>query len=237
MKAIVLAAGRGDRMRPLTDRIPKPLLRAGGRTLIEWQILRLVRAGVRDIVVNVSHLGEKIVAALADGTHLGARIEYSREPVALETAGGIALAMCSLGTGPFLAVNADIYCDFDYRRLAQTIETMQSADAPALAHLVLVGNPDHHPKGDFVLGADGRLRAGACRRLTFSGIGVYRQEFFAGIAPGERKAVGPMLHAAIERGCVFGERYDGVWMDIGTPERLNRLRVMLSDGADHSRRA
>jgi MurNAc alpha-1-phosphate uridylyltransferase len=229
MKAIVLAAARGERMRPLTDEVPKPLLRAGGLSLIEWQVLRLVDSGITDIVVNVSHLGEQIVSALDDGARLGARIEYSCEAVALETAGGIALALPLLGVEPFVAVNADIYCDFDFRSLAPAIATMQDDACERLAHLVLVDNPSHHRDGDFVLGAQGRLGGGAAGRLTFSGIGVYRPEFFAGVVAGERKALGPMLYAAIEHGRVSGEHYRGVWMDIGTPQRLRELQVLLAD--------
>jgi MurNAc alpha-1-phosphate uridylyltransferase len=233
MKAILLAAGRGERMRPLTDRVPKPLLRAGGRSLIEWQIVRLVNAGIRDIVVNVSHLGEQIVAVLADGERLGARIAYSHEAVALETAGGIAAALPALGAGPFLAVNADIYCDFDYRRLASAL--VEDKGTACLAHLVLVDNPVHHRDGDFALDAQGRLSSAQAGRLTFSGIGVYRPEFFAGIVPGERKALGPMLYAAIGEGRVSGERHRGLWMDIGTPERLQHLQRLLGDPTGPSR--
>jgi N-acetyl-alpha-D-muramate 1-phosphate uridylyltransferase len=226
IKAIVLAAGRGERMRPLTDRVPKPLLRAGGRSLIEWQISRLTQAGIREIVVNVSHLGEQIMAALSDGARLGAKIEYSVEPIALETAGGIALALTKLDPGPFIAVNADIYCEFDLARLSRAVNLLR-CDPTLWAHLVLVHNPDHHPDGDFALGHAGRLVPKGSSQLTFSGIGVYRPELFAAVVPGERKALGPMLHTAIEQNRVAGERYDGLWMDIGTPERLRKLRAVL----------
>lgn len=215
-------------MRPLTDVTPKPLLDAGGRSLIAWQIRRLAAAGIADIVVNVSHLGSQIVAALGDGHLLGVRIRYSDEPTALETAGGIALALPLLGEHCFVATNADIYCDFDYSRLAGVAQTMAGDSGPkTVAHLVLVPNPDHHPQGDFALGPSGRLIAGDGERLTFSGVGVYRPEFFASIVPGERCALGPMLHAAVARGEVSGERHDGLWMDIGTPERLEQLRVLV----------
>ena len=232
MKAIVLAAGRGERMRPLSDLVPKPLLRAGGRSLIEWHILHLMRAGIAEIIVNVSHLGDQIVAALGDGARLGVRIEYSREPVALETAGGIAMALPLLGDAPFIAVNGDIYCAFDFVGLVPTIESMQGDDESRWAHLVLVPNPEHHKQGDFGLGAGGALSGDSASRLTFSGIGVYNPGFFAGIAPGERRALGPMLYAAAERGRVYGERYDGMWMDVGTPERLARLRGLLGDSPE-----
>jgi len=229
VKAILLAAGRGERMRPLTDHTPKPLLAAGGRSLLEWQILRLVQAGIGDIVVNVSHLGKQIVAGLGSGDRLGARITYSHEAVALETAGGIALARSMLGERAFIAVNADIYCDFDFSALTPVAERMDaSLGAGPVAHLVLVPNPDHHPQGDFALDASGRVTA-AQSRLTFSGIGVYLPQFFSGIVAGERRALGPMLHTAAADGRLTGERFDGFWMDIGTPERLARLRARLSD--------
>lgn len=230
MKAIVLAAGRGERMRPLTDVTPKPLLEAGGRSLIEWQIVRLAAAGIVDIAVNVSHLGDQIVAALGEGHALGVRLHYSHEPTALETAGGIALVLPLLGPEGFVATNADIYCDFDYSRLTRVADEMASAPGPkTLAHLVMVPNPDHHPDGDFVLDPSGRLIDDTGGdRLTFSGIGLYRPEFFASVVPGERRALGPMLRAAMARGEVTGERHAGLWMDIGTPERLDQLRARLS---------
>jgi MurNAc alpha-1-phosphate uridylyltransferase len=185
----------------------------------------------------VSHRGDQIVAALGDGAGLGVHIEYSPEPLALETAGGIAVALPLLGTGPFIAVNADIYCDFDFVKLAGRLAWMKRKDARAWAHLVLVDNPEHHRKGDFALGADGAIRTEAAPRLTFSGIGVYRQELFAGIVPGERKALGPLLHAAADQGRVYGERHDGLWMDIGTPERLSLLREFLSGPDEQAARA
>lgn len=215
-------------MRPLTDATPKPLLEAGGRSLIEWQIRRLVAAGISDIVVNIAHLGERIVTALGDGHALGVRVRYSHEATALETAGGIALALPSLGEGCFVATNADVYCDFDYSVLDRAARRLTCDSNPAqLAHLVLVPNPEHHPKGDFALSPAGQLTAAHGERLTFSGIGVYRPEFFSAVVPGERRALGPMLHAAVARGEVTGERFDGLWMDIGTPARLELLRERL----------
>ena len=225
----MLAAGRGERLRPLTDRIPKPLLSAGGRTLIEWQIQRLAQAGIREIVVNVAHLGEQIIATLGGGRQYGVQIRYSREQQALETAGGIALALPALGGAPFVAVNADIFCDFDYASLARVGESLHTGASSTWAHLVLVPNPEHHSRGDFALTEAGRLSAGNTNRLTFSGIGVYRPEFFAGIGPGERRALGPMLHEAVGEGRVSGERHGGVWLDIGTPERLRQLRSLLGE--------
>jgi MurNAc alpha-1-phosphate uridylyltransferase len=225
LKAILLAAGRGERMRPLTDTTPKPLLEAGGRSLIAWQLRRLAAAGISEVAVNVCHLGEQIVAAIGDGSSVGVRVRYSREATALETAGGIALAGPLLGEDCFIVTNADIYCEFDYSRLVDAARRMSAAGAAA--HLVLVPNPEHHPAGDFTLDASGRLRAGDGERLTYSGIGLYRADFFAAVVPGERRALGPLLHGAVARGEVTGERYDGLWMDIGTPERLERLRALI----------
>jgi MurNAc alpha-1-phosphate uridylyltransferase len=227
MKAIVLAAGRGERMRPLTDHTPKPLLEAGGRSLIEWQILRLVAAGIEEMVINVSHLGERIVAVLGDGHRLGARIRYSPEPVALETAGGIATALRWLGETAFVAVNADIYCEYELAGLREVARRMDATPAGGCAHLVLVPNPEHHPAGDFAL-AGGRVGRHGVERLTYSGIGVYQPSFFATVVTGQRQPLGPMLHAAADAGRVSGERYAGLWMDIGTPARLERLRSLLA---------
>jgi MurNAc alpha-1-phosphate uridylyltransferase len=228
MKTIILAAGRGERMRPLSDHVPKALLRAGGRSLIEWQIVRLVKAGFRELVINVCHLGEKIEAALCDGAHLGARIEYSREPVALETAGGIAQALAKLEGAPFLAVNADIYCDYDFSRLRPVLARLAAAHRRVSAHIVLVDNPAHHPHGDFALAPDGSVHAGRGQRLTFSGIGAYRPQLFDAIAPGERRALGPLLHDLVGKGELSAEYYAGMWMDIGTPERLQRLQALFA---------
>jgi MurNAc alpha-1-phosphate uridylyltransferase len=231
LKAIVLAAGRGERLRPLTDQVPKPLLKAGRLTLIEWQIERLVGAGINDIIVNVSHLGEKIEQALGDGRQLGARVRYSREAVALETAGGIAQASTLLGDAPFIAVNADIYCDYAFSRLIElTREPPQW-----LAYLVLVDNPAHHPRGDFGL-QDDMVCADGSIRYTFSGIGVYQPRLFATINPGERRALGPLLREHIARGEVHGEHFAGLWMDIGTAQRLAELRALLASGHETARR-
>jgi len=218
MKAMLLAAGRGERMRPLTDTTPKPLLEVAGRPLIEHLIRRLVAAGFRDLVINHAHLGHRVESSLGDGARLGARIEYSPEPPgALDTGGGVRRALPLLGPGPFVVVNGDIWTDFPFERLRA---------APALdAHLVLVDNPPHHPQGDFSLHA-GRVRDGGAPRLTFSGIGVYRPALFAG-APGERFALAPLLRRAAGAGRVSGERYAGEWLDVGTPERLRALDQRL----------
>lgn len=228
MKAIILAAGRAERMRPLSDTTPKALLRAGGRSLIEWQIVRLVQAGFRDLVINVCHLGEQIEAALRCGEQFGARIAYSRETVALETAGGIAQALAKIGAAPFVAVNADIYCEYDYARLHRVLAALENAQTPSLAHLVLVANPPHHREGDFALSADAAVRENGADRLTFSGIGAYRPELFAGIGPGERRALGPMLRRLARDGALRGEYYAGRWMDVGTPQRLEELQKLLA---------
>lgn len=211
---MILAAGRGERMRPLTDHTPKPLLAVGGRKLIEHLIAALAQAGFRDLVINHAHLGEQIVAALGDGHRHGVRIAYSAEPAgALETGGGILQALPLLGGGPFLVVNGDIWTDYPFSRLPRQLT--------GLAHLVLVDNPEHHPDGDF--GLDGTaVVAETSRKLTFSGIGVYSPSLFAGREPG-RFPLAPLLRAAITRGAVSGEHYRGVWSDVGTPARLQAL--------------
>ena len=225
MKAMILAAGRGERMRPLTERVPKALLKAGGRPLIGHLIERLVRAGQTDLVVNVSHLGGMIEQELGDGARYGARIVYSREAQPLETGGGIAYALPLLGDAPFLVVNSDIYCDFDFARLAAPAAKL--APSAGLAHLVLVDNPPHHPGGDFALGG-GRVSAVDTTRLTFSGIGVYAPALFAGVQRGSRCQLAALLGPAMARGLVTGEHHRGLWMDIGTPARLDALERALS---------
>lgn len=227
MKAIILAAGRGERMRPLSDRMPKPLLRAGSASLIEWQVRRLVAAGIQDIVVNVSHLAEMIVAELGDGERCGARIRYSHEPVALETAGGIAQALPLLGDDAFVAVNGDIYCEYDYSALKAALDRLNREHSDWAAYIVLVDNPAHHMQGDFTLSRDGLVGTAAQERLTFSGIGVYQPSFFGSIAAGSRRPLGPMLHEAAAQQRVHGERFAGRWIDVGTPERLAQLRNAL----------
>lgn len=215
---MILAAGRGERMRPLTDRVPKPLLPVAGKPLIEYHIAALARAGVESLVVNHAHLGEQIVAALGDGSRFGIPIVYSAEPPgALETGGGIARALPLLGSGPFLVVNGDIWTEYDFAGLMQS--------PPGLAHLVLVPNPPQHPTGDFVLDGE-RVAAGPGDSLTFSGIGLYRPELFAG-SPAGAFPLAPLLRAAMVRGEVSGECYQGAWYDIGTPERLAGLDRQL----------
>lgn len=221
MKAMILAAGRGERMRPLTDHLPKPLLVAGGKPLIVHQIERLAAAGFRDLVINHAHLGEKIVAALEDGRRWGVRIQYSHETQALETGGGIFRALPLVGPKPFVVVNGDIWTDFDFARLQRRPQ--------GLVHLVLVDNPPHHPSGDFALN-DALVADSGKRRLTFSGIGLYHPDLFRGCAPGAFP-LAPLLRRAMARGQVTGEHFAGQWLDIGTPERLQTLDQMLKLGS------
>ena len=219
MRAMLLAAGYGKRMRPLTDHTPKPLLRAGGRRLIDWHIERLRAAGITELVINTGWLGEQIEQALGDGSGAGVRIRYSREGRPLETAGGIRRALPLLGEAPFLVVNADIWTDHDPSRLPREPE--------GLAHLVLVDNPGHNADGDFFLDADGRVFEHGEPRHTFAGIGVYRPELFAALPDGEEAPLGPLLRHAMAEGAVSGEVYRGRWRDIGTPERLEELDTLL----------
>ena len=223
MKAMILAAGRGVRMRPLTDTTPKSLLAAGGKPLIVWQLEKLARAGVAEVVINHAHLGHLIEAALGDGSRFGVSIRYSRELEALETAGGIALALPLLGADPFMVINADIYTDYDFSVLAR-------ADLQVgLAHLVLVDNPPQHPRGDFALEA-GRVHESGKRLLTFSGIGVYAPRLFSGIPPNAKVPLAPILRKAMAAERVSGEHYRGRWHDIGTAERLQALDAELRGG-------
>jgi MurNAc alpha-1-phosphate uridylyltransferase len=227
VKAMILAAGRGERMRPLTDRVPKPLLPVAGRPLIVHLIERLARAGFTDLVVNVSHLAAQVERELGDGARHGVRIAYSREVEALETGGGIAYALPLLGPEPFVAVNSDVYCDYDFGRLAAAAK--QLAPDAAGAHLVLVDNPEHHPAGDFCL-AEGRVSADGPHRLTFSGIGIYPPALFAGITRGVRCQLAALLRPAMAQGRVSGEHHRGLWMDVGTPQRLAELDRRLAAG-------
>ncbi len=224
MKAMILAAGRGERMRPLTDTMPKPLLPVGGRTLIEHTIERLVAAGFHDLVINHAHLGQRLVAQLGDGRRHGVRIAWSAEPDgALDTGGGIFQALPQLGER-FLVVNGDIWTDYPFARPEQMQEYVKPPDR--LAHLVLVDNPAHHPHGDFAL-ADHRVSAEGEARLTFSGIGVYHRDLFRGCHPG-KFPLAPLLRTAMGEGRIGGEHYTGAWFDIGTPERLTDLDRLLS---------
>jgi MurNAc alpha-1-phosphate uridylyltransferase len=218
MKAMILAAGRGERMRPLTDSMPKPLLLAGGKPLIVWHLERLAVSGFCDVIVNHAHLGQQIEAALGDGRHFGLNIRYSPEPPgALETAGGIANALPLLGNDPFLVVNGDVWCDWDFRR-AHTLSRHR-------AHLVFVDNPPHHADGDFCL--DGEIVRYASDRtgstLTYAGTGIFSPDFFSGVPPGAVMKLRPLLDAGIAQGIITGERHTGRWVDVGTAERLAEL--------------
>ena len=218
MKAMILAAGRGERMRPLTDVTPKPLLRVGEHCLIEYHLRALARAGIREAIINLGHLGEQIEAFLADGSRYGLSIRYSHEhDQALDTGGGIHRALPLLGAGPFVVVNGDIYTDYPFERLP--------AQPAGLVHAVLVANPLHHPQGDFAL-AGGRVYGEGAPRFTFAGIGVYRPELFADCAAGVFP-LAPLLRRAMASGQVSGELYEGVWHDVGTPERLAELASWL----------
>ncbi len=222
---MILAAGRGERMRPLTDHTPKPLLRAGGKALIEWHINALARAGIENIIVNTAHLGEQIEAALSDGARFGVRIAYSRETTALETAGGIANALPLLGSAPFIVVNGDIVCDFNFAALRE--RAFELARVDALAYLVLVDNPEHHPQGDFAV-CDARIVEQGEPLRTFSGIALYRPALFRDVKPGQRAALAPLLRQAMREGAVRGEHYRGLWLDVGTPERLTLADRLLA---------
>lgn len=225
MKAMILAAGRGERMRPLTDHTPKSLLLAARKPLIVWHMEALARAGIRDVVINHAYLGYMIEAALGDGGQFGVRIRYSPEREALETAGGIAHALPLLGIEPFAVINADVYTDFDLSQLVAIASQIQVTGPKAA--LVLVPNPQHHPAGDFSL-HNGFVSNDDIERLTFSGIGVYHPSLFADIGAGQRAPLGPMLKRLAEAGQVRGVVHRGLWMDIGTPERLDSLNRLLS---------
>ena len=223
MKAMILAAGRGERMRPLTDATPKPLLKVGGKALIEYHLEHIRAAGIIEVVINHAWLGEQIETALGDGRRYGLNIEYSREGEALETAGGIQRALPLLGETPFIAINGDIWTDYSLTNLPETLE--------GLAHLVLVDNPPQHPKGDFMLQAGQILPSGE-NCLTFSGIGLYRPALFADLKPG-KAPLAPLLRQAMAEGQVTGEQYRGRWFDIGTPARLQQLDALLTGQRRH----
>jgi MurNAc alpha-1-phosphate uridylyltransferase len=222
MKAMILAAGRGERLRPLTDSVPKPLIEVRGETLIARHVRRLQAAGFTEIVINVAWLADKIRVRLGDGARYGVRIRYSEEADgALETGGGILKALPLLGDAPFLVVNGDIYTDFPFASLSNALAR---AD---LAHLVMVPNPPHHPEGDFVLDAGGRLHAEGTPRLTYAGIGVHRPEFFRDCSPGKFPLL-PWWQTAMHAGRVSGQFYVGQWLDAGTAESLRALSTLSS---------
>jgi MurNAc alpha-1-phosphate uridylyltransferase len=223
MKVMILAAGRGERLRPLTAHTPKPLVEAGGQTLLGRHLARLASAGFEHAVINVSHLAAQIVSRFGDGAQPGIRIDWSREAEPLETAGGIAQARGLLGEAPFLLVNADIWCEFDFLKL----RNFQLENR--LSHLVLVPNPPWHPKGDFSLerGVIGNAAGRHDTRYTYAGISVLSPRLVDGVAAGSKAQLAPLWRAAAERGEVSGELYDGYWSDVGTPERLAELKARL----------
>lgn len=219
---MILAAGRGERMRPLSDATPKPLLEAGGKPLIVWQIEALARAGFRDIVINAAHLAGQLVAALGDGGALGVTLRWSLEPEALEAAGGIATALPLLPAGPVLVVSGDLWTEFDYATLVPRIEAMAADPAVPRVHLVMVPNPAYHPEGDFALG-EGFVAPDGGPRLTFGNIAVYDTSLFRELPRGARLKLLPYLQRWIAERRVTGARYDGPWANVGTPDDLAAL--------------
>ena len=231
MKAMILAAGLGTRMRPLTDHLPKPLLEVGGKPLVLWHIEALARAGITDLVINTAWLGDKLEAALGDGQRYGVSIRWSHEGEPLETAGGVVKALPLLGASPFLVVNGDIWLRYDFRALSQRLAAMDGQ-----AHLVLVNNPAHNLRGDFALEADRITPATTLQvandgehRFTFAGLSVLHPDLFAGLPEGKR-ALAPLLREAMAAGRVTGEYFPGPWVDVGTPERLAELDRQIRAG-------
>jgi len=216
---MILAAGRGERLRPLTDTTPKPLIKVAGKSLIEYHLNNLAKAGFKEIIINTAWLADEIHAALGDGSNYGVSIQYSDEDEALETAGGIIKALPLLGDEPFLVVNGDIWCDYDFSELPELEPDKQ-------AHLILVENPEHNPKGDFAL-HNGSIKNAAEIMYTFSGIGLYRADFFAdektGVVP-----LAPIIRKKCEENMISGKLYDGRWTDVGTLKRLQELETQLA---------
>ncbi|MDF7675351.1 nucleotidyltransferase family protein [Neisseriaceae bacterium ESL0693] len=231
MKTMILAAGRGERLRPLTDECPKPLLKVGDLPLIGHHLKRLHQAGLNDIVINHAWLGQHIETELGDGQHYGVHIQYSPEcEGGLETAGGIAMALPLLGQQPFLVVNGDVLTDFDFQCVFERAKAMQQRND--LAHLWLVENPEHHQEGDFGLTQEGRLSANpvASQSWTFSGIGIYSPALFQSIAPNTRARLAPLLRQAMTSDRISAERYNGHWLDVGTIDRLQKARQWVKNG-------
>jgi len=227
MKAMILAAGRGERMRPLSDAVPKPLLEAGGKALVVWQIERLTAAGFADIVINVAHCGEMIIDRLGDGSRFDCRIRYSREPEPLEVAGGIATALPLLGEGVALVVSADVYTEYPYASLRQRGAAMGGASSAPQLHMVMVPNPPYHARGDFSLQED-RLALDGANRCTYGNIGLYRTSLFAELPRGQKLPMLPLYRRWIATGWASAELYAGPWANVGTPDELARLdRALL----------
>ena len=243
MKAMILAAGRGERMQPLTDHTPKPLLKVGGKPLIVWHLERLTKAGFKEIVINHAHLGEQIEQALGNGADWGLHIQYSPEKVALETAGGIANALHLLTENgaknePFLVINGDTFTEIDFKNTEKDFKSIAlqpsihagAGHALKLAHLVLVDNPPQHPNGDFAIANGMLINEGDKNNLgmlTFSGVGVYHPDLFAEVTKGQPAKLAPLLRKAIEGNAATAQYYQGVWHDIGTPARLKNLEESL----------
>ncbi len=227
MKAMILAAGRGERMRPLTDYCPKPLLEVGGKPLLAYHLEALGAEGIREVVINVSHLGEQIVDWVGDGSRWGLQVAFSREFEPLETAGGLLHAAGLLGEEPFLVLNGDVWTDYPLSRL-----TARSLPADTLAHLVMITNPAQHRGGDFALDSEGHLQRASKQTpsYTYAGLGIYRMALLANAMPG-KQALRPFLDAAIDAGQLSGELYEGAWEDVGTPERLAALDQRLRTAA------
>ncbi len=223
---MILAAGRGERMRPLSTATPKPLLEVGGKPLIVWQIERLVAAGFTELVVNVAHRGEMIVERLGDGSRFGTAICYSHEPEPLEVAGGIATALSLLGDGVALIVSGDVYTEYDYATLRNRAAAMIAADAPPHLHMVMVPNPAYHATGDFGL-VDGRLVLDGAARWTYGNIALYRMALFAELPRREKLQILPLYRDWIGRGWASGELYTGTWANVGTADELARLERTL----------
>jgi MurNAc alpha-1-phosphate uridylyltransferase len=225
MRAMILAAGRGERMRPLTDTLPKPLIPVAGKPLIQWHIEKLAAAGITEIVINHAWLGTLLEQTIGNGHQWGVEIQYSAERVALETAGGIATALPLLGSEPFLVMNGDIWCDWNPAQAFDVAATMHQSTQQAW--LLLVPNPEHHPNGDFGLASNGLVTDVTTFKHTFSGIGVYAPSLFAHTPAGQVAKLAPLLRDAIARQSVTGQLYTGSWIDVGTPERLNTLEWTL----------
>jgi MurNAc alpha-1-phosphate uridylyltransferase len=222
MKAMILAAGRGERMRPFTDQIPKPLLEVAGKPLIVWHLEKLAKANFEEVIINHAHLGEMIETYVGDGSRWNLKITYSREGSPLETAGGIKKALPLIGDQPFLVVNADIYTDFNFA----TIKNRNLNDCKG--HLVMVKNPKQHPDGDFFL-QNNQIELEGKERLTFSGIAIYQPKIFEDINIEPVAKLAPILKKLIDTKCISGEAYQGLWFDIGTPERLNEVNLFLKE--------
>jgi len=224
---MLLAAGRGERMRPLTDHTPKPLLTVGGKALLDWHLEKLAAAGVDEVVINVAHLAEQIEAHCGDGRRWGVTLRFAREPFALETAGGVATALPLLGEGCLPIVSTDIFSDYDYRLLVERARAMAATSTGQRLHLVMVENPGFHPGGDFALD-EGRLSLGPGERLTFASMGVYDLALFRRLPRGIKMKLTPFYREWVARGLASGERYSGAWHNLGTPEQLALLDAQFS---------